>query len=235
MKKCLMILALAMPVLLMASPPAVQQKNATPPKYVSALVVTAEDFQSLTASYRNAHGDQTQGGVISRQALINILNSMPYGADFINFRFTTDEDQISLMMMGGKSWYEGTRKIPCYRNGGSAASYCPTVCELNVSADGTTLSFPYQEYVDRTQAYAQKYPDATFGGNIDRTALKALLESLPAEQKNIAFRFCADPNFKHTSVIFIGGAVGQPDNQTLMVRNGVDANSFCPIVCEVRD
>lgn len=235
MKNKLLLFLSLCALLSIAKSGSVPPAQITETAYESALQINFSEFETLTAAFHAAHSESTFGGLVSKSALWNVVNSMPSSAQYINFRFCTDGSNISLMLMGGKSWYEGTKKIPCIRNGGSEESFCPINCELNSTAQNITLQLPYSEYLERSEAYSAQNSGGTFGGNLDKEAMRAILKSLPESEINVAFRFCVDPVFHKLSVIFVGGTFNQPENKQLFIRNGKDEFSFCPAVCGVRD
>lgn len=237
MKKLLTILALG-PVLFSFTRQQGELKPlhtlASQATYRAAVRVTQSEFDQLTAEFRTANSENTLGGMIGKMELKNMIASMPSSDVFVNFRFATDATtgRVSVMFMGGKSWYEGKRKIDCLRNGGSAGAFCPSICDLNATESRVTVDIDYNTYNDLSAAYQRANPTQTWGGNIDKSAMLDLINSMPESASNIAFRFCKDGTFGKMAVIFAGGKQGI---ETFYIRNGVTAEAFCPSMCSVRN
>lgn len=205
--------------------------------YRAAVRLTQNEFDKLVNDYQSAPSEKTIGGMISKKDLNNMILSMPSGDSYVNFRFATDDatGMVSLMLMGGKSWYEGKSKIDCLRNGGSAEAFCPSICDLNGTESNVTMDLDYNTFKMMSEAYKAANPSKTWGGNIDKNALMDLINSLPETTSNVVFRFCKDPVYGQTAVIFLGGKVNQPEGSVLYLRNGVTADAFCPSMCSIRD
>lgn len=205
--------------------------------YRAAVRITQLEFDKLVADYQSSASEKTLGGMINKKDLNNMILSMPSADSYVNFRFATDDATglVSLMLMGGKSWYEGSGKIDCLRNGGSAEAFCPSICDLSGTESVVTLDLDYNTFKLMADAYKTANPSKTWGGNIDKSALIDLLNSLPGSTSNVVFRFCKDPAFGQTSVIFLGGKVNQPEGSVFYIRNGVTADAFCPSMCSVRN
>lgn len=198
--------------------------------YGSGIKISQAQFDALTSSYQTAHPTWTQGGTVSKNDVQALLNSMPDGAQFVNFRFCTDAgaNKISMALCGAKTADEPESEIKCLRNGGSDVSFCPTACNPNVSSAAGSIGLAFADYNALSNAYQTAYPSRTQGGNIDKSALMDILNSIPAGSANMSFRFCTDAATNKMSVIFIGGAT---DSGILYIRNGLNADSFCPTNC----
>jgi Ca2+-binding EF-hand superfamily protein len=198
-----------------------------------AVKITQEEFNSLTNTFNNSKLSPTLGGAISKTELTELINSMPNAADFVRLRFCTDATyyKTSLILVGDKHWYEGSGAIVYKRNGGSDEAFCPMKCDEPAAMSTITVSLTNEEFNSLTSAYQAANPMATLGGRIDKSALSEIVTSL-GTASSVRFMFCTDPTYNKTSVIFIGGATGQPGGANLMYRNGVDADAFCPTKCD---
>lgn len=205
--------------------------------YVGAVMVSESEFNILTQSYQSNNANTTHGGQVNKALLLALINSMPSSKTYVNFNFYMDPvfNKTSLMIMGAKTSLQGESNILCLRNGGSASSFCPTVCELNSNAANVTLSINYNSYKTLSNQYKMNNMEATLGGNIEKGALLEIINSLPMSAQNVAFRFCNDETFNKTSVIFIGGSENRSPGNSLYYRNGNLATSFCPTVCQRND
>jgi hypothetical protein len=218
-------------------PSKIHQNQSTSANYAAALVVSQEQFNALTQDFQKMNGGATLGGMVSKSDLKQMILSIPSGDNFVNFRFAIDDatQQTSLMFMGGKSWYEGSKRIDCLRNGGVAMAFCPSNCVNNANETNVTLDINYETYNILANAYQRANPGKSYGGNIDKNALLEIIASLPESSQNVVFRFCKDTQFSQTSIIFIGGSQNQAAGTTLYLRNGGSAEAFCPSMCNVRN
>ena len=132
------------------------------------------------------------------------------------------------MLKGDHTLFRNTQYL---RNSG-AEGFCPTNCELQSNAANVSLSLTASVYGTLADAYASANPGATHGGRIDKGAVLEIINSLPTEAANVAFRFCTDAESGKTSVIFVGGTAGQPGGATLFYRNGGNADAYCPEKCD---
>lgn len=204
------------------------------PNYVAAVKLSGEDMRRLTGNYEASLTGGTKGGTIGLKELSALLESIPDDDAFVNFRFCKDESgNTSLMLMGGKSWYQLFTKVDCLRNGGSSAAFCPPNC--NFESGAVSVDITRAEFNDLSETYKENNPGKTWGGNIDKSALMGVVKSLPDNAGTLSFMFCTDGSLGKTSVIFIGGTNGQADGQPLIIRNGVSAESFCPNMCSFRN
>lgn len=196
----------------------------------SALKVDQSEFETLTSAYANDHASATLGGQIGKAELKSFINSIPNSQDYIRFRFCTDPmyRKISLMMKGDNSLFRNTQYM---RNGGSEDGFCPSICNLQSNASNVTLDISASAFETLAASFSSENPGATLGGRIDKDAVMEIINSLPAEAVNVAFRFCTDAATGKTSVIFVGGTVGQTGGAQLIYRNGGSADAFCPDIC----
>ncbi len=202
-------------------------------EYTHAIAVSSSEFSQLTGNYSNSNPGKTHGGCIGKAELQELINSMPTGSSSVKIRFCTDpsSSQTSLIFVGDKQWWEGASKIMYRRNGGSADAFCPTNCNDGNSVTNVSKSMTGADYTALTAAYATANTGKTLGGQIDKSALQALINSLPGNATALYFRFCTDANYNKTSVIFVGGNVNQTGGEKLMLRNGKSALAYCPENC----
>lgn len=203
--------------------------------YQSAKQVSWQDFEALTSGYAAAHASQTLGGNISKADLQKLINSMPASSQMVAFRFCTDPEfnKVSIALRGAKTPEQPLSELKCLRNGGSPDAFCPTICDAAEASSTTVLELSVEEFESLAGAYQSANPNLTHGGRIDKSALQNIINSSSASAKNIAFRFCTDPTFNKTSVIFAGGTTNQPENKVLYLRNGASSASFCPVQCNM--
>ncbi len=99
------------------------------PSNNTTVSITYADYESLAATYQSNFPKRTQGGNIDKEALQEIINSLPAEVGQINFRFCTDDsvNKTSIIFVGGTA----NGSVLYIRNGGSADSFCPTNCNRN--------------------------------------------------------------------------------------------------------
>lgn len=201
--------------------------------YLSALLVSETEMQSLTREFETKAPNSTWGGSFQKRDLQELISAMPSGAKFVNFRFGKDTSgATSLMVSSIAASDQAQSEYPCLRNGGSESAYCPTACNLeDLTTPAGAILLTYEDYLQMSEAYKAEHEAETIGGNIDKGALQEVLNSIPAGVNRVYFRFCYDRATKHTSVLFIGGKTGVKGQPTVIYRNGKDAKSFCPTNC----
>ncbi len=199
-------------------------------EYVSAVLVTQTEFDTLTAAFARDFPSYTQGGMINKDSLRAILDAMPKDSNLVNFVFGTDTafNKTSLLIRGC-AHQDTTIPMKCLRNGNMEEAFCPAFCAISNSFYNTTIPLDHTIYLEYYNNYRLNNPRMTFGGNIDRDALMEIINSIPSDNPNLFFRFCNDERYGKWSVIFIGGDV---NNSILYYRNGMNENSFCPNVCD---
>jgi hypothetical protein len=101
----------------------------------------------------------------------------------------------------------------------------------NSNAPNVTMSLTSDEFNALTSAYSTSHAGETLGGNIDKSALLAICNSLSVESTVVYFRFCKEVTSGKTSVMFAGGNIGQPDGTNLYYRNSGSEEAFCPAYC----
>lgn len=193
--------------------------------YSCAVAISSSELAQLTDSYNKLNPGATLGGKIGKSELLELVQSIPDRKDYVHFRFGIDPqfNQISLMFKGDKTLFQNESNILYRRNGASLSAYCPTSCDLE-NAIGVTLNSNTNEYNNLGNVYQQKFPGKTLGGNIDKSAIMAIINSLPSGTNVVNFRFCKDPQNGNTSVIFIG--------ENLFLRNGGSSAAYCPTSCD---
>jgi len=193
--------------------------------YSATVVLSATEARELAETYSKANGGSTLGGKIGRSELLQLIQSIPDSKNFVHFRFGIDPqfNQVSLMLSGDKTLFENQSQIEYYRNGSSLSAYCPTTCDLE-NATGVTVSSNLNEYNTLSKSYQLKYPGKTIGGNIDKSAILNIINTLPPATNVVNFRFCKDEQSGHTSVIFMG--------ENLFIRNGGSSAAYCPTSCD---
>jgi hypothetical protein len=94
-----------------------------------SIALTYSDYLAMSEGFQKAHPNQTFGGNIDKQSLLEIIGSLPSTSQNVSFRFCEDPTlhQTSVVFIGG-SVNQGSAGILAYRNGVSAASFCPTSC-----------------------------------------------------------------------------------------------------------
>lgn len=195
----------------------------------SAVALTESEFSSLTSAYSESNNGTNLGGMLEKSELKSFINNIPGSQDFIRLRFYTDPElqKTGLMLRGDNTFFKNTQYM---RNSG-ADGFCPNNCNGQAVSQNTSESISANLYQSLSDAYSAANPSATLGGRIDKAAVLEIINSLPAEATNVAFRFCTDASSGKTSVIFIGGSVGQTGGATLYYRNGGNAEAFCPDNC----
>lgn len=217
-----------------SEPPTPKSKNTltqiNSESYSSAVLVTESEMLTLTQNYEIRVPDGTWGGFFRKTDIQELISRSSAQNAFVNFRFCVDSFRTSLMLSitANPDQPESTSK--CIRNGGALTAFCPTACNLNENAP-PAINLPYEDYLSYSEVYKNNNPEQTIGGNIDKDALREILASIPAGTDRVGFKFCQDPETNKTSVIFIGGTVGQSGRKILMYRNGKDLESFCPTNC----
>jgi len=193
--------------------------------YSCAVSISSTELAQLTDSYNKLNPGATLGGKIGKSELLELVKSIPDRKDYVHFRFGIDPqfNQISLIFKGDKTLFQNETNILYKRNGASLSAYCPTSCDYD-NASGVTLNSNASEYNNLSTAYQQKFPGKTIGGNMDKSAVIAIINSLPSGTNVVNFRFCKDPQSGNTSVIFIG--------ENLFLRNGGSAAAYCPTSCD---
>jgi hypothetical protein len=209
------------------------EKQPSEETFISAIKVPIHDLNSLSLAYQIQHKKATWGGRFSKSAVQELLNSMPSSSKLIHFRFCKDPSlgATCLMLCGDKKVTHPTSYIRCLRNGGRQMSICPAACNINDKKSPNSIVITYEDYLAFSESFQKANKRMTFGGNIDKFAIQEIINSLPHESNNVSFLFCTDSVFHHTSVIFIGGLINQPNNTILSYRNGLTTNSFCPTNC----
>lgn len=198
-------------------------------EFVSAVLVTQEQFDTLTAQFSRDFSSYTQGGMLNKDSLKAILDAMPKDSNLVNFVFGTDTsfNKTSLLIRGCAP-QDTSIPMQCIRNGNMEEAFCPLFCTISNSYYNTTVPLNHQIYIEYYNTYRADHPRMTYGGNIDRDALLEIVNSIPSENPNLFFRFCNDPKYNKWSIIFIGGDV---NGSILYYRNGLNENSFCPDIC----
>lgn len=193
--------------------------------YGASITLTAAEVTALTDAYSKLNPGATLGGKIGKSELLDLVNSIPDKKDYVHFRFGIDPqfNSISLMFCGDKTIFQNESNVLYKRNGASASAYCPTSCDLE-NANGVTVNSNSTEYKSLNAVYEQKYPGKTLGGNIDKSAVLNIINSLPPATNVVNFRFCKDAQTGNTSVIFIG--------ENLFIRNGGSSAAYCPTSCD---
>lgn len=231
MKKIIFASALITFLASFNNPQLKSSKSQSSGQFLAAVLVTPDEFTQLTSEYNPDNAGSTKGGMIGKTELLNFVNFIPNSQDFVRFRFAVDatSGKTTLMLRGDKSLLKNTQYI---RNGGSPEAFCPLMCDAPTSATKITMTITAEDFNNQSAAYEKSYAASTQGGRIDKAALVAIVNSLPTEAKAVKFRFCTDEATGKTSVIFCGGNVGQMDNTTLYYRNGLNADAFCPLMCD---
>lgn len=198
------------------------------PTYTSAVNVSQGEWDTLTTAYKSAHETGIWGGNLNKTQLEAWLGRFTQSSKLVYFRFITEPSsrKTTVEFSAGKN----ITNIPCIRNGANPLAYCPTACNLVSEACPGLIEMPFLTYAQLGNTYKGINPANTLGGNIDKSALLAIINSLPEETTTVAFRFCTDPVYNQTSIIFTGGGIGQPPQEILYLRNG-RADSFCPTNC----
>lgn len=199
--------------------------------YISAVKVSQTDWTILTDLYKAEHEKGTWGGNLNKTDLKNWLSHLPQSCTVVYFRFFADTiyNKTGVGFSGGKM----DENAKCIRNGGSELAFCPTACNLRSEACPKVIEISYQTYNLLSSRYKGISPYATLGGNIEKSALLNIINSLPDTINIIAFNFCTDPNYDQTSIIFTGGTVGQNGDHILYLRNGAMTDNFCPTNCNM--
>ncbi len=105
---------------------------------VSGLTINEMEFNSLTAAYQAAHPakdlDATWGGVIGKNQLIAVINSLGSGASEVNFKFITNpgNGKTSIIFQGGSQnpvTGEPASGNLFMRTGTASEAFCPTRCQ----------------------------------------------------------------------------------------------------------
>lgn len=189
----------------------------------ASIQVSEEEFNTLTSAYVAFDTKATLGGAFDKDDLKKILNDMG-NETYVRIRFAIDESgYISLMLKGHhRNVFDD---VEYRRNTGSAASFCPAVCDMPVSAAASNLSasFHQSEWDNLSMTFQQQYPGKCQGGKIHRDALNEVVNSIPDNETGVNFRFCNDGG--NVSVIFIGGNSGAGK---VMYRN----TTYCPTMCD---
>lgn len=193
--------------------------------YSASITLTSAEVTDLTDVYSKLNPGATLGGKIGKSELLELVNSIPDRKDYVHFRFGIDPqfNSITLMFCGDKTLLQNESNVLYKRNGMSASAYCPTSCDLE-NANGVTVNSNSTEYKSLNLVYAQKYPGKTLGGNIDKSAILSIINSLPSSTNVVNFKFCKDPQTGNISVIFIG--------ENLFIRNGGSSAAYCPTSCD---
>lgn len=185
------------------------------------------EFDSLTNQYSKQNPSQTWGGRISKSELQKVINSAGEQSSTISFYFSANnEGRTSTMFIGG---IENNSQF-IIQNAGSSYSFCPTKCAMQSSSTNVTQTITTEQFQNQKLAYQSAHPGATLGGNFSKSAMQAIISSL-SNFSNVNFRYITDSKFGKTSLVLIGGSSGQPNGETLILRNGNSDEAFCPTHC----
>lgn len=201
------------------------------PEFKSAVLVSPAEYDTLIPAFANRFPSSTKGGVIHKDSIKALIESMPTETELVHFVFGIDTTYNKYMVAfkGAKNEGDPDSKILCFRNGNSDDAFCPANCNVNrTGANTTTVKIDIATYKSIYDAFRAARPTMTFGGNIDKQALLDIVNSIDSKTTNLFFMFCTDPATQLRSIIFLGGTV---DGDKLMYRNGLNSDSFCPSNC----
>lgn len=192
--------------------------------YKLAVRITETQFNNLTAAYQVSSPTASLGGKIGKAELLELIDNMGSGKDYVHMRICSDNlyNSTSLMFAGEKGFLQSASHSKYLRNGGSGDAFCPLRCEIQNSAT-VSVALTQKQYDSLSAAF----PGGPIGGDIDKAALQEICNSLPPASNTVSFRFCKDPSTQSISVIFVGGTA---NGQTLYLRNA-GAAAFCPNSC----
>lgn len=205
-------------------------ENSAATSWENTLTISEETFNSLSNTYQPFDQKQTKGGAIAKSDILAIITDMPSAKSIITMRFCTDPGTgfISLILKGDRtSPFNG---VEYRRNTGSSDAFCPVNCNMPSNLNNVSAEIHKADYDQLTSAFSTQYSEKTMGGRINKDAMLALVNSLPETQNVVHFRFCTDAG--KTSVMFMGGTLGQPENKKLCLRNGGSEAAFCPSICD---
>lgn len=184
-------------------------------------VISENDFKALTKAYQTKYPNETLGGKIGKKELEDMLIHIRSTEPDMHFRFGIDAkfNQTTLMFMAEK-----LLNSDFIRNGNMQEAFCSEgLCETGNRSD-ITLNISHKEYLYLSNLFQSTKPNSIYGGNIDKSALSVVVNSLPETDNVVQFRFCEDPDYNNNlSVIFIGGG-------GLFIRN-TNVAAFCPTQC----
>ena len=84
--------------------------------------MTLADYNLAKTKWRNSHAvGAIQGGSISKDSLLELINSMPLAVNTVSFYFGTDKDGRTYVMFAPAG---ATVESKIFRNG----SFCPNIC-----------------------------------------------------------------------------------------------------------
>lgn len=191
-----------------------------------AIKLNNSTFGSLTQDYSNSNPGAILGGAIGKSDLQNLINRMSSGQVFVELRFCTVNDKVTLCLKGRNGFLSSDAHM---RSGASEDAYCPNQCGLNTNLNSVSMEITKSDYNTLTGAYTGE----TKGGKIEKSALQAIINSLPTSATSIPFRFCTDNSTgsAKVSIIFVGGTEGQQGGEQLFYRNGGTDAAFCPTIC----
>jgi hypothetical protein len=186
--------------------------------------ISQAEFDSLVLDYKSKYPDNTWGGVLNKDSILQLVNAMNADSTEINYIFNTDVEfnKVAIAMRSSAN------PVPlCYKNGKVEAAFCPDSCNLsNTTVDGT-LKLSYETYKTLYQDYVNRNTNTTYGGSFDKDAMILILASLSSN--NLNFRFYYDSKYRKIGIIFIGGV--DEKNETIYYKNGKTYECFCPNTC----
>lgn len=230
MKKIILLLCTVVLILNSAFHPLFKKTVASPPDYYAAVKINQQQFDSLTIDFKSRFPNLTFGGVLSKDSITLLLDSMNVDSGIVNyiFGFDTEFNRITLAMRSTVHRNGGSSRL-CFRNGKIADAFCPENCEITEGSIDGTKKISHSEYLALHNLYRIANPNLTFGGCIDKSALSEIIQSLPSADDNLYFRFFYDKENKKFGIMFIGGKDNNGD--VLYFRNGLNSNSYCPNMC----
>jgi hypothetical protein len=193
--------------------------------------ITKVEFDSLALDFQTRYPLSTWGGVISKDSIQKIIDSMPGDSSTIDYIFDDDVqfNKVSVAIRGSAN--PGNNETPlCFRNGKIAAAFCPDSCNFPTSNVDVTIRVSYTDYVKEFQSYAKTNANSTYGGCFDKESMILIINSINATSDNLNFRFYYNNEFKKIGIIFIGGQ--DENNETIYYKNGLNQESFCPNDCK---
>lgn len=230
MKKIILLLCSVVLIVNSAFHPLFKKSVASPPDYYAAVKINQQQFDSLSNDFKSRFPNLTFGGVLSKDSITLLLDSMNVDSGIVNyiFGFDTEFKHITLAMRSTVHRGGGSARI-CFRNGKTPEAFCPDNCEIKDNPIDGTMKIPHSEYLALHNLYRIANPNLTFGGCIDKSALGELLLSLSETNDNLYFRFFYDKENRKFGIMFIGGKDNNGD--FLYFRNGLNSNSYCPNMC----